>query len=179
METEQIEIFIHSEGVKTQVVAATVDEVLKDVLIRSGALSADTVDVHVFIGECDEAHHEAEEVDDGADQHAPVELTCRLREVELKKHRHVHVHKCRHVSVAVNFAGKTKRHRFSPAATVGTAATWARRKFHLDPATAGEYVLQICGTTDQPRPDKHLGELAKHHDCALCFDLVKEVTPQG
>lgn len=179
MTTEQIEIFIHSEGAKPQVVAAAIDEVLKDVLIRSGVLSADAVDVYVYIGESDEARHEADDVDDGEDQHASVDLTQRLHEVDLKKHRHVHVHKCRRVAVAVNFAGKTKRHRFSPAASIGVAAVWARRKFHLDPATAAEYVLQLCGTTDQPRPDKHLGELAKHHDCALCFDLVKEVTPQG
>jgi hypothetical protein len=179
MENEQIEIFIHSEGAKPKVVAATVDEVLRDVLIRHDILKADTVDVFVFIGECDEARHEPDDVEDGTDQHGPVELTCRLHEIDLKRHRHVHVNKCRHVAVDVNFAGKTKRHQFSPATTVGAAAAWARRKFHLDPATAGEYVLQICGTSNQPRPDKHLGELAKHDQCALCFDLVKEVTPQG
>ena len=30
----------------------------------------------------------------------------------------------------------------------------------------------------QPRPDKHLGELVGS-TCSLCFDFVKEVTPQG
>lgn len=179
METEKVEIFVHAEGAKPKVVTAALDEVLKDVLVRSGALALDEVDVHIFIGESDEARHEPPDVEDGEDQHTPVEPNCRVDQLDLKKHRHVHVHKCRHITVAVNFTGKTKRHRFSPAATVGVATVWARNKFRIDPATAGEYVLQICGTTDQPRPDKHLGELAKHHDCALCFDLVKEVTPQG
>ena len=41
-----------------------------------------------------------------------------------------------------------------------------------------EYVLRLCGTNDQPRPDKHLGELVGS-TCSLCFDFVKEVTPQG
>ena len=54
-----------------------------------------------------------------------------------------------------------------------------RRKFHLDPAAAAEFVLQICGKTDQPRSDKHLGELVKPGTCSLCFEIVKEVTPQG
>lgn len=180
METkEQIEIFIHGEGVKPLAVTAAVDAILKDVLVRSGALREDAVDAFVFIGECDEAVHEADEFEEGVDQHSPVDVSCVLLEVDLRQHRHVHVHRCRHITVDVHFAGKTKRHRFSPATTVGIATAWARRKFHLDPATAGEYVLQLCGTTDQPRPDKHLGELAKGHDCSLCFDLVKEVTPQG
>ncbi len=178
-EKEQIEIFIHSEGVKPQVVTVAVDEILKDVLVRSGALKADTVEAVVFIGECDEAGHEADDIEDGEDQHAPVDLNSVLIEIDLKLHRHVHVHKCRHIAVNVHFAGKTKRHRFSPATTVGVATAWARRKFHLDPATASDYVLQLCGTNDQPRPDKHLGELTKGHDCTLSFDLVKEVTPQG
>jgi hypothetical protein len=62
---------------------------------------------------------------------------------------------------------------------VGTVAEWARKKFHLDAATAHEYVLQLCNTTDQPRPDKHLGELVDAPQCSICFNLVKEVTPQG
>ena len=77
------------------------------------------------------------------------------------------------------FMSKGKRHRFSPAATVAVATAWARKRFHLDPATAAEYVLQLCKSTEQPRADQHLGELVKAPHCALCFDLVKEVTPQG
>jgi hypothetical protein len=42
-----------------------------------------------------------------------------------------------------------------------------------------EFRLQICGTTDKPRDDVHLGELVEAPKCAICFDLVKEVTPQG
>jgi hypothetical protein len=55
---------------------------------------------------------------------------------------------------------------------------WARKALGLDDASAAEYVLRLCGTTDQPRPDKHLGELVGS-TCSLCFDFVKEVTPQG
>jgi hypothetical protein len=81
--------------------------------------------------------------------------------------------------VDVNFGAKTKRHMFSPAATVGVATEWARRKFHLDAAVAGEYVLRICGTVTEPRPQEHLGDVVQGVACALCFDLVKEVTPKG
>ncbi|MGB8840128.1 MAG: hypothetical protein WCC64_03570, partial [Aliidongia sp.] len=96
------------------------------------------------------------------------------------EHRHVHCHHCWHVVVEVNFGGKTKRHKFSPATTIAVVTEWARKKFpNLDAAAAAEYVLQICGTTAQPRSDEHLGELVAAATCSICFDLVKEVTPQG
>ena len=49
----------------------------------------------------------------------------------------------------------------------------------LDPAAASEFVLQLSGTTDQPRPSQHLGELVEGGECTLSFELVKEMTPQG
>jgi hypothetical protein len=91
----------------------------------------------------------------------------------------VHIHKCRHVAVEVNFNGETKRRRFSPAATIGVVSQWTRKKFHLDPAAAAEYLLQFCNSTKQPRSAEHLGELVEPPKCSVCFDLVKEITPQG
>ena len=64
-------------------------------------------------------------------------------------------------------------------ATIAVVTAWARKKFKLDPVSASEFRLQICGTTDKPRDDVHLGELVEAPKCAICFDLVKEVTPQG
>ena len=91
----------------------------------------------------------------------------------------MHFHRCRHAEVEVNFGAKTKRRKFSPATTIGVVTQWARRKFHLDAAAASEYVLRLCNSTEQPRSDKHLGELVAPPTCFICFDLVAEVTPQG
>jgi hypothetical protein len=179
MAHEELELFVHGQGAKPKVITATHGEVLRNVLIRYEVIKAGQEDVLVFVGECEEALTEPEEAEDGADKHAPVDVSLTIETLELKRHRHVHVHKCRHVAVEVNFTGKTKRHRFSPATTIRVVTQWARRKFHLDAAAAPEYVLQICNSTDRPRPDKHLGELVESPKCAICFDLVKEVTPQG
>lgn len=179
METQEVEFFVHGSDDKPKIVNGRSDEVLRDVLIRAGALREDDSDALVFIGECEQAREEPPETEDGADEHEPAEAGRTLHDLGVGRHCHVHVHRCRLIAVQVNFQNKKKYRRFSPAATVGTVANWARRKFHLDPATAPEYVLQICGTTAQPRSDTHLGELTKAPDCSLCFDLVKEVTPQG
>lgn len=179
MEAEQLEIFVHGAGMKPTVAAAGAAEILRDVLARAGVNTADGSEALVFVGEWDEALTEADEVEDGADQHAPADPTKTLSQLELHRHRHVHVHRCGHVGVEVNFMSKEKRHRFSPAATVAVATAWARKKFHPDPAAAADYVLQLCKSAEQPRADLHLGELVKAPHCSLCFDLVKEVTPQG
>ena len=78
----------------------------------------------------------------------------------------------------VNFGGQTEQWKFSPATTVGVVTRWARRKLRIDDAAAADYILRVCRTDEQPRSDKYLGELVSA-TCSLCFDLVKEVTPQG
>lgn len=176
----KIEIFVHGQGVKPVVVTASADEILRDVLIRAGAFTAaDARTILVFVGECDEALREAVDVEGGADDHAPVDAGLTLGALGIRDHHHVHHHRCRHVKVDVNFSGQTKQRRFSPATPIAVVTEWARKKFHLDPAGATEYVLQLCQSTEQPRADKHLGELVTAPACAICFDLVREVTPQG
>jgi hypothetical protein len=179
MAAKQLEIFLHQADAKPKVVEAASTDILMEVLVRVGAATPEAADILVFVGEWDEALREPEDVEDGVDQHEPVDVTKSLDELDLEHRRHVHVHRCRHIVVKVNFMGKTKHHRFSPATTVATVTAWARKKFHIDEATASEYVLQFCGSTKQPRADQHLGELVTPGDCSLCFDLVKEVTPQG
>jgi hypothetical protein len=140
-----------------------------------GRFSAtDTGEVLVFVGECDDALREADEVENGADQHAPVDVNQTLDALGIRAHHHVHHHRCRHVAVDVNFGGSTKHRRFSPATTIAVVTAWARKMFKLD-----EFRLQICHTTNKPRDDERLGELVEAPKCAICFDLVKEVTPQG
>ncbi len=176
---ETVEIFLHSQGTKPLIVNASLNDSLRGVLIKAETIRDGQDTVFVFVGECEEALREPIEAEDGADQQAPVDIELALAVLEIHRHHHVHVHHCRHVAVGVNFGGKTKRHRFSPNTTVGIATDWARHKFHLDPAVAGEYVLQVCGSPVQPRSDEHLGDLVQGGTCSLCFDLVKELTPKG
>lgn len=180
MESQEIEHFLHGQGVKPKVAVAAPGDILREVLIRAEMIKEGDEEIFVFVGECEEALKEPVETEDGCDEHAEVGIKLTLEVLEIHRHRHVHVHHCRHVAVEVNFGGKTKRHRFSPATTIGVVTQWARKKFpNLDPAATSEYVLQICGTVTRPRSDEHLGELVKAPLCSLCFDLVKEVTPQG
>lgn len=179
MMTQELELFLHGQGAKPRSMFATPTETLREALVRTGIVREGADEILVFVGECEEALVEPDDVEDGADVQAPVDISLTVEVLEIERHRHVHCHTCRHVGVEIAFNGETKRRKFSPSATIGTVTQWARRKFHLDPAAAAEYVLQICGTADQPRSDKHLGELVKPGTCSLCFEVVREVTPQG
>ncbi len=116
MENVAIEHFHHGQGVKPSVVTAALADTLREVLIRLGPLEDG---IFVFVGECEEALKEPADVEDGVDEHEPVDIDLTLAVLEITRHRHVHRHHCRHVAVDVNFGGKTKRHKFSPATTVG------------------------------------------------------------
>jgi hypothetical protein len=178
MESQEIEHFVHAPGGKPRVALAAPEATLREVLIRLEVIREQPDGLHIFVGECVEALTEADEVEDGADQAVTVDIEQTFAVLEIARHRHVHVHRCRHVTVEVNF-GKPKKHRFAPNTTVGVAAEWGRRKFHLDKALAHEYVLQLCGTKVQPRSTEHLGDLVQGDACSICFDLVKEETPKG
>jgi hypothetical protein len=179
MAGQELELFVHVQGAKPQVVVASSGDTLRDVLTRAGVIKEGQHDILVFVGESGEALGEADDVEDGADQQAPVDLSLTLEKLDVGKHRHVHIHRCRHVAVEVNFGGKTKRRKFAPAATIGVVTQWARKKLDLDPAAAAEYVLRLCNSTEHPRADVPLGDLVQAPKCSICFDLVKEVTPQG
>lgn len=177
MEDIDFEFFLHRQGEKPSVVGARIGQSLRSHLPTTHGEAW-----FVFVGECTEALAEGVEVENGCDEHAPVDIDRMIEVLEVEQRRHVHLHPCRHITVDVHLAGKTTGRRFSPATTIGVVTAWARKKFEkcgLDAAAAAEYVLQISGTKIQPRSDEHLGELTKPGVCSLCFDLVVEVTPQG
>lgn len=177
--SQEVELFIHSQGQKPRIVSASVEETLAALLVRLGIPTDQHREVFVFIGEDESALSEAPDVEDGVHKHDPADVSRTLGQHGVRHHGHLHHNRCRHIAVEINFAGHTKRHKFSPATTIAVVTAWARKKFKLDPHVAGEYVLRICGTPKEPRPDEHLGELTHGQDCALCFELVREVTPQG
>lgn len=92
----------------------------------------------------------------------------------------VHVHRCRHVNVAVTFNSTTKEHMFSPASTVGHVKQWmARHKFDMTKDDASEHLLQLVGTTTRPSPSTHIGALTSDETCSVAFDLVADERVNG
>lgn len=173
MNNETIEFFLHGKGKLPETLTALENETLRDVLARFDALPADAE--VVFVGEADDALHkpDAEEDEQAA---APLDHT--LRALQVAKLRHIHTRAALRIEVTIRFNGKSKKRRFSPAATVATVLTWAKRVFHIDLVGGADLVLALRPTGEQPRPDQHLGEL-RPGALEFEFDLVREQTPQG
>jgi hypothetical protein len=91
-----------------------------------------------------------------------------------------HVHRCRHVNVAVTFNNTTREHLFSPSSTVGHVKRWmAEHKFDMTQDDASEHLLQLAGTTTRPSPNTHIGTLTDGKTCAVAFDLVADERVNG
>ena len=92
----------------------------------------------------------------------------------------LHLHRCRHVEVAVTFGGETVHHSFRPGATIARIKCWAaERKFGMTEEEASEHRLQITGTQDRPAPGIHIGTLATCPACRVSFDLVPDERING
>lgn len=134
---------------------ATIED-LKKVCLALLPLEAHGAEIHLF-AEDDDDHHE---------NHHKVE--------HLKKPHgtRVHLHRCNHVAVTVQFAGQVVSHDFRPAATIGRIRQWAGQKIGMQPNDVAEHVLQVTGSNEQPDVDVHIGTLAMCPACSIEFDLV-------
>ena len=87
MTGEAIELFIHSQDEKPRVAVAGPHEVLRDVLVRAEVITEGQEDLLVFVGEWEEALNEPDEIEDGEDGQAPVDLSLTIEALELHRHR--------------------------------------------------------------------------------------------
>lgn len=176
-ENETIDLFVHREGTKPLHVRAGSREQLAEVLRKAGVEVV--AGLRVFVGQPAAVAQPDLDKDDAEDSHDPVDTAATLADLGVRRSGHVHCHRCRRVAVAVHYNGREARRSFSPAATVAFVTAWARRRFRLSDADAEKLVLQVCDSTVQPRPDEHVGELARGQDCRLCFDLVFDQRIEG
>ena len=87
MANEQIEIFVHAQGARPRLVTSEAEATLRDVLRRLEIIKEGADDIQVFVGECEEALFESDDVENGADEHASVDITLTLEKLELGRHR--------------------------------------------------------------------------------------------
>lgn len=114
------------------------------------------------------------------DEDEPVDELIILRERAGHSGIKAHLHRCRHVAVAVTFNGETVNHQFGPGTTVARVKRWAaEHKFGMTEEEASEHVLQIVGTQDRPSPGTHLGALVTCPVCRIAFDLVPDQRING
>ncbi len=103
-----------------------------------------------------------------------------LKEHATPKGLKLHLHRLRQVKVTVTFNAKTVERLFPPSATVARVKRWAaEREFGMSVADAGEHVLQLAGTHEQPTEGTHIGALSVDKIRLLAFDLVPKKRVNG
>lgn len=170
---ETIEIFIHPAGEKPQITSVEASDTIAQALAKAGIVVSP--EDHLFVAGSEDDNAEVVG-DDDPDQ--PVLLSARVGDVGLTRHGHLHCHPCRRIQVTVR-KDETKTRKFAPTARVARVRRWALKAFGLSGQAASDFVLQLCDSDQRPRPNQHLSELAQSDTCSICFDLVKELTPQG
>jgi hypothetical protein len=116
-------------------------------------------------------HHRAEALVFGLHCDTPLELDAILCQAGIGDKQRIHVHRCHKIEVTLHFNELTEKMHFPPSATVERVKRHFVEKIHMSPVDATEHVLQLCGCTDRPEPDHHIGALVSGV-CSLCFNLV-------
>ena len=166
---EKIELFVQGEGIKDIVLiqvdaAGTVGDIV--LAVKAGGLELENEEpVAVYL----------EEDEDPADLSQP------LHRAGIHNRSNVHINRCRHVSVTVNFNGQSVTNEFPPSATIKRIKKWAtgQHGFNMSELDASEHALQLCGTSSRPDEDAHVGNLISYPNCNVSFDLVPKKRVEG
>lgn len=154
-----IQLFLQFEGSRgIELIQIESDALGREILaaaVRLGFAGKPGEDAHVF----------------GPEDEEPLKLDLPLSKQKIRDKHRVHVHRCRKVEVTLHFNDLTERVAFPPATTVDHVKKVFVKAIHMSPVDATEHVLQICGSTDRPEPDTHIGSLVTGC-CTLCFNLV-------
>ncbi len=97
----------------------------------------------------------------------------------LKNGSHIHLCRCRKITVTINYLEQTAEHKFAPGVRVRRVKAWAVKHFKIEAMDAGEHVLRLCESTEVPATDTPLHTLTKFPECRVCFDFVPEERVEG
>lgn len=97
-----------------------------------------------------------------------------LTNIEGKNHISIIVHRCKKITVLINFEHRTESHTFSPSATVFRVLTWAigKKGFDLDDTARAKANL-IIPNQESPLPrDAVIGSYVTDKNCSLTLELT-------
>lgn len=113
------------------------------------------------------------------DSEEPLDPERSLAQAGVGDRVHVHVSRCRRVSVRVRYGGDERTRDFSPANTVDRVFNWVTgpQGFNLTPAEKAKHTLGLCAQPTQPDRADHVGTYADA--CKACFDLAPKERFEG
>ncbi len=163
--TKNIELYLHGAGTADEkMITVPEDATVHDVIAEAEKLGfTEDFEAAVFVEDGDR------ELDHSA----------RLHECGIKHKHHVHCHRCRKVTVTVNFNGQ-KTHSFAPGTRVSRVLHWAADAFGLLGVDAKNKELRLGDTTGTIlNSNQHIGSFTHPPKCEVDLYLTGIVEVQG
>lgn len=160
-----MKIYLNKEGQKAPSKVETTESVTVKELIRTHLPNGSDIVIEEYF-----VFKEDEETE--------IDINCRLDDSGIKDKHHLHCHKCRKVSVEINYNGGIYDLHASPANTAGNIIKRAADHFHIDPMTIPDLILKTT-TGDTLDDSEHIGTRVKFPDCKIQLTLCPKKPIQG
>lgn len=162
-----IKIYLHTENEKEpEILSISKTEKIKDFIQKHKerkGFSEKIEEIYLFI--------------EDEDENIIIE---HFEEIEFPEKTHLHLHRCKKISVVINYNGKDESKYFSPATTGKKVFEWAIKEFKISPVDALNFEIRINNQKGELLKDTdHIGSFVSHHHCELNLFLVPKVNIQG
>ncbi len=161
-----IQIYVHKENNREpKLVEVSEEASVKDVVnkyLQEFPNSDSPEDVEFFVEDEDEQRPKEETGEKGG----------------IKRKVHIHCHRCKKVSVAVEYNGQTITLNVPPSTTAKKILKQAAKKFNISEGDAADLLLKLSdGTVLQP--GDHIGSFAAFPHCSISLSLTANKQVQG
>ena len=101
-----------------------------------------------------------------------------VEKVGIKKKIHIHCHRCKKVSVAVEYNGQTITLNVPPSTTAKKILKQAAKKFNISEGDAADLLLKLADSTVL-QPGDHIGSFVAFPHCSINLLLTANKQVQG
>lgn len=157
MGNEQIKIYINEELEKSLGASTTVREVIVELLEGDEGF--------LFLEESEE----------------PLDVERTIGELGIQHHGHLHAHRCRHIEVTVEYAGKSAQQKFGPTVKIKAVRDWAVsvKDFEIEGGERSKFALFEGDSDDPLKESSRLGSLVGRGHCEISLQLSLRDRHQG
>jgi hypothetical protein len=161
-----IQIYLHGENNRDpKLVEVSEEASVKDVINKYQQEFPNS-------GEADEVEFFVEDEEDHRHKHEVGEKG------GIKKKVHIHCHRCKKVSVAVEYNGQTITLNMPPSTTAKKILKQAAKKFNISEGDAADLLLKLADSTVL-QPGDHIGSFVAFPHCSINLLLTPNKQVQG
>ena len=163
---ETIEIYLHGENCQeAKIIEIPVNSKIGDIIaVYHNSMNPDAKmeEIELFFEDDDDMKNKEHEIGQAG----------------IKKRHHVHCHRCKKVTVTIDYNGQVIHLKVAPSNTGERILKLAAKEFKIAEGDIGDLYLKLPdGTTLDP--DAHIGSYVHHPKCEITLTLINNNQVQG